>query len=71
LGIKNVALQRILEDEWVPALTCGVAVGAVEVDCGQYQNADAPTWRAARWHMLALPSSSVRADDGPRGIING
>jgi hypothetical protein len=35
LGIKNVALQRIRDGEYVPALTYGVAVGAVEVDRSQ------------------------------------
>jgi hypothetical protein len=42
-----------------PALTYGVAVGAVEVDRGQYQNEAAPSWRAARWHMLALLTPDV------------
>jgi hypothetical protein len=54
LSIKNVALQRILGNEWLPALTYGVAVGAVEADRSLFQNADAPSWRAARWHILAM-----------------
>jgi len=47
-------LQRILDYEWAPALAYGVAVGAVVVDRTQYENVDAPSRRAARWHMLAL-----------------
>jgi hypothetical protein len=53
LSIKHAALQRIRDHEWAPALTYGVAVGAVDVDRTQYENVDAPSRRAARWHILA------------------
>jgi hypothetical protein len=54
LPSRIFALQHILDGEWLPALTYGVAVGAVEVDRCEYQNPAAPSWRAARWQMLAL-----------------
>ncbi len=54
LSTRIDALQRILDDEWLLALTYGVAVGAVEVDRCEYQNPGAPSRRAARWHMLAM-----------------
>jgi hypothetical protein len=54
LQSRIVALQRVLDGEWLPALTYGVAVGAVEVDRCEYQNAAAPSRRAARWHILAV-----------------
>ena len=53
---KHDVVQRIREHGWAPALTYGVAVGAVEVDHTQYQNAGAPSRRSARWRMLALLS---------------
>jgi len=54
LSINHAVLQRIRDRVWAPALTYGVAVGAVEVDRTQYDNVAAPSRRAARWHMLAL-----------------
>lgn len=56
LSSRIYALQHILDGEWLPALTYGVAVGAVEVDRCEYQNPAAPSRRAQRWHMLALLS---------------
>ncbi len=56
LPSRIAALQRILDGEWLPVLTYGVAVGDVEIDRAQYQNAAAPSRRSARWKMLALLS---------------
>jgi hypothetical protein len=42
------------------AVTYGVAVGAVEVDRCEYQNPEAPSRRAARWHILAMLAPAAR-----------
>jgi len=54
LPSKHPTVQRLRAREWAPALTYGVAIGAVEVDSEQYQTVDSPSRRATRWHMLAM-----------------
>jgi hypothetical protein len=68
LPSRIAALQHILDGEWLPVLTYGVAVGAVEVDQSQYQNAGAPSRRAGGCWRCCRPA---RARSCERRSANG